>query len=354
MTSKRVSGQVAVPDIGLVARIERQLVSKHSRETTSLTSNFSINLPYCCTRHSLTRPSCFAGTKPLGIFLPGQTPSLAVTRHGGKELEGVTAATSQPFSLGPGHFSSFFINDASGGPNTTEWYFCETFDLPAVIMTKLTPIHEVEVLFAKRLVSTTNTVLARPGNKSIFPFTHEHWLGSVVIIAGASDTPQGPQACIWFTETDDFGEDIWVIQILGSLSHDQPLNSFAKGVAWAPTDDKTYGELLVVGHSKSNQAPSEAFVWRGNRALSDTEPEPEFTRYFNDLEYILTKTGAGELSGMGSDWVLTEATGISVTPAYGTRIVGWGVNPEGGIEAWLVTDYPTHDDLFDDCIDKET
>jgi hypothetical protein len=40
---------------------------------------------------------------------------------------------------------------------------------------------------------------------------------------------------------------------------------------------------------------------------------------------------------MGSEWILNEATGIS---ALGDRIVGWGVNPEGGIEAWLVTDFP--------------
>ena len=44
-----------------------------------------------------------------------------------------------------------------------------------------------------------------------------------------------------------------------------------------------------------------------------------------------------ELSGMGSEWILNEARGVS---AAGDRIVGWGVNPEGGIEAWLVTGFP--------------
>jgi len=35
-----------------------------------------------------------------------------------------------------------------------------------------------------------------------------------------------------------------------------------------------------------------------------------------------------------------RGTGIS---AAGDRIVGWGTNPEGGIEAWLVTGFPTAD-----------
>ena len=70
--------------------------------------------------------------------------------------------------------------------------------------------------------------------------------------------------------------------------------------------------------------------------------------YFRDLEYILTKTGTGEASGMGSDWVFKDATGIS---AAGDRIVGWGINPEGGIEAWIVTGYPTMEAIFPECID---
>ena len=28
------------------------------------------------------------------------------------------------------------------------------------------------------------------------------------------------------------------------------------------------------------------------------------------------------------------------------RIVGWGVNPEGGIEAWVVTGYPDDELVF--------
>jgi len=46
---------------------------------------------------------------------------------------------------------------------------------------------------------------------------------------------------------------------------------------------------------------------------------------------------------MGSSWILYEATGIS---AAGDRIVGWGINPEGGIEAWLVTGFPFDELVF--------
>ena len=96
---------------------------------------------------------------------------------------------------------------------------------------------------------------------------------------------------------------------------------------------------MVIGYSRTNLYPSEAFVWTGNPSL---EEDPEES-YFYDLEYILTKTGAGEISGMGSEWILTEATGLS---AAGDRIVGWGVNPEGGVEAWVVTGYPYDELVF--------
>ncbi len=71
--------------------------------------------------------------------------------------------------------------------------------------------------------------------------------------------------------------------------------------------------------------------------------EDEYIGYFYDLEYILIKTGAGEASLMGSSWILYEATGIS---AAGDRIVGWGINPEGGVEAWLVTNFPYDELVF--------
>jgi hypothetical protein len=67
--------------------------------------------------------------------------------------------------------------------------------------------------------------------------------------------------------------------------------------------------------------------------------------YMYDLEYILTKTLAFEISSGGSEWILQEATGVSFG-VDGTRIVGWGTNPEGGGEAWLVTGYPFDDPVF--------
>ncbi|MHC5050492.1 MAG: hypothetical protein ACYTGK_07750 [Planctomycetota bacterium] len=146
------------------------------------------------------------------------------------------------------------------------------------------------------------------------------------IIAGRSDSPRGPQACIWFV--DETTEE-WVVKGLGGLSK-KKLDSVATGIAYKP--GSTAGELMVVGKSQSILYPSEAFVWCGNPVLEDDE-----IGYLYDLEYILIKTGAAETSLMGSMWILNEATGVS---AAGDRIVGWGVNPEGGIEAWLVTGFP--------------
>jgi uncharacterized membrane protein len=149
------------------------------------------------------------------------------------------------------------------------------------------------------------------------------------VIAGRSDSPKGPQACIWFK--NDSG--VWVIKGLGGLSK-RKLNSVAKGVAYRP--GSPVGELIVVGKSATIQEPEEAFVWTGN-------PDVEEAGYIYTLEYILIHTGAGEDSLMGSRWVLKDATGIS---ADGTRIVGWGVNPEGGVEAYLVNGFPFGELIF--------
>jgi uncharacterized membrane protein len=155
---------------------------------------------------------------------------------------------------------------------------------------------------------------------------------TAIYIAGRSDSPKGPQACIWFVD-DATGE--WVVKGLGSLSK-KNMDSVATGIAYRP--GSAVGELIVVGYSKSILYPSEAFVWTGNPTLEEEE-----IGYFYDLEYILTKTGAGEASLMGSEWILNEATGIS---AAGDRIVGWGINPEGGVEAWLVTNFPYDELVF--------
>lgn len=154
------------------------------------------------------------------------------------------------------------------------------------------------------------------------------------VIAGRSDSPKGPVACIWFIDAAT-GE--WVIKPLGSLSK-RSKDAAATGVAWRV--GAADGDLIVVGRSKSILYPSEALVWTGNPTLEEEE-----IGYLYDLEYILTKTGVGEASAMGSEWILSEATGIS---AAGDRIVGWGVNPEGGIEAWVVTGFPFDGPLEDE------
>ena len=162
-------------------------------------------------------------------------------------------------------------------------------------------------------------------------------------IAGRSDSPKGPQACIWFQGDDpDTPEtETWLVKGLGGLSK-KKYDSVATGIIQRP--DAPDGELMVVGYSKSILYPSEAFVWAGNPVLEPDGENDEFIGYMYDLEYILIKTGAGEASGMGSSWILNQATGVAATlndaGEYTARIVGWGTNPEGGIEAWLAAEFP--------------
>ena len=150
-----------------------------------------------------------------------------------------------------------------------------------------------------------------------------------IFIAGRSDSPKGPQACIWFY--DDTAA-AWVVKGLGGLSK-KKYDSRATGIVHRP--EAADGELMVVGYRKSILYPSEAFVWSGNPTLEEEE-----IGYLYDLEYILIKTGAGEASLMGSSWILNQATGVALNDDLTARIVGWGVNPEGGIEAWLADGFP--------------
>ena len=172
---------------------------------------------------------------------------------------------------------------------------------------------------------------------------------SGIVIAGRSDSPKGPQACIWFEGDDPETPEteVYVVRGIGGLSK-KKYDSVAASIAYRP--DSTAGDLIVVGGSKTIRYPLEAFVWTGNPVLEPDGPytlpdggENEYIGYMYDLEKILIKTGAGEASLLGSSWILTEATGIS---AAGDRIVGYGINPEGGEEAWLVTNYPYDDLVF--------
>ena len=162
----------------------------------------------------------------------------------------------------------------------------------------------------------------------------------LIVVAGRSDSPKGPQACIWFQDTVD-DETTWVVKGIGGLSK-KSLDSVATGIAHRP--DSEVGDFIVVGRSQSILYDSEALVWTGNAVIDDEVAEEDVVGYLYDLEYILIKTGAAAASAMGSDWILSEATGISVNDLE-TRIVGYGVNPEGGLEAWLVTGFPY--DLLD-------
>ena len=183
-----------------------------------------------------------------------------------------------------------------------------------------------------------------------------------IYIAGRSDSPKGPQACIWFEGDDPITEEIetWLVKGLGGLSK-KKYDSVATGIVYRP--GSTAGDLMVVGTSKSILYPSEAFVWTGNPVLEPDAPEggyilpdgntSEYIGYMYDLEKILIKTGAGEASGLGSAWILNEGTGVALSDVTNdgdtgpsARIVGWGTNPEGGGEAWLVTNFPYDDLLF--------
>lgn len=182
--------------------------------------------------------------------------------------------------------------------------------------------------------------------------------GGLIYVAGRSDSPKGPQACIWFQGDDPATPDVveaWVVKGIGGLST-KKYNSVATGIIHRP--GSTAGELLVVGNSQSILYPSEAFVWTGNPVLEPDGPYTlpdgtvsDFIGYMYDLEKILIKTGAGEASGMGSAWILNGTTGVALSSVVNAgdngpsaRIVGWGTNPEGGTEAWLVTNFP-YDDL---------
>jgi hypothetical protein len=182
----------------------------------------------------------------------------------------------------------------------------------------------------------------------------------VIYVAGRSDSPKGPQACIWFPGDDPETPDVveaYLVKGIGGLSK-KKYDSVATGIVYRP--GSTAGDLMVVGTSKTILYPSEAFVWTGNPVL---EPDGLFTLpdgtvsdyigYMYDLEKILIKTGAAEASAAGSAWILNEGTGVALSDVVNAgdngpsaRIVGWGTNPEGGIEAWLVTNYPYDDLVF--------
>ena len=65
------------------------------------------------------------------------------------------------------------------------------------------------------------------------------------IIAGRSDSPKGPQACIWFV---DETTETWVVKALGGLSK-KKLDSVATGIAYRP--GSLVGDLSSWAQSQS-------------------------------------------------------------------------------------------------------
>jgi len=119
--------------------------------------------------------------------------------------------------------------------------------------------------------------------------------GSVIV--GRSSSDAGMEAFRW-TQSDGMAG-------LGGLA-DEP-----DGVAYAVSGDGS----VIVGHSTSDEYYGEAFIWdaeHGMRPLADMLADYGF-----------------DVAG----WELREARGIS---ADGLTICGWGINPGGQHEAWVV------------------
>ncbi len=121
------------------------------------------------------------------------------------------------------------------------------------------------------------------------------------VVVGASFSTSGRQAFMWTQATGMFG--------LGELVGGT-FDSFARSVSGDGT--------LVVGTSVgSNGAIGNAFIWDAVNGMRDLK-----TVLINDY-------GETNLTG----WFLRDATGISTNGRY---ITGYGTNPGGAVEAWLV------------------
>ena len=135
----------------------------------------------------------------------------------------------------------------------------------------------------------------------------------VIYIAGRSDSPKGPQACIWFQGDDPDTPEVetWVVkgtgralqEERGQRGHRHRLPARIDGGrpdrrGLQPDHPLPLGGLCLDRQPGARGGP--------NPADGDVN---EYIGYIYDLEYILIKTGAGEASLMGSSWILNEATG---------------------------------------------
>jgi probable HAF family extracellular repeat protein len=125
--------------------------------------------------------------------------------------------------------------------------------------------------------------------------------GSVLV--GGNAGPQGNQAYRW---TEDKGSEL-----LGKLPGGGGL---AGATAFATTDN---GKVVV---GASGAAKRDAFVWT------------KATGMFKLQDYLV---GLG-VTGLDG-WRLDTALAIS---ADGTKIAGWGINPDGHVQSWLVDNLP--------------
>jgi len=125
--------------------------------------------------------------------------------------------------------------------------------------------------------------------------------GSVIV--GSSRSSNGSEAFRW---TKDDSRMVGLGDFPGGI-----FSSYAKGVS-------EYGSVVVGYGTSSNGA--EAFIWTQD----------------NGMKSIKDKLVASGVNMSG--WHLIEATGVS---GDGTKIVGYGTNPSGQVEAWLVSIIPS-------------
>ena len=149
---------------------------------------------------------------------------------------------------------------------------------------------------------------------------------------------------IWFQEVGaSTWVEGWVVKDIGTCQPGHPFSN-AKVTGIIATPGGAAGDYMAIGTATTSFEPQEAFIWKGN-ANSDVVVCPDYDATHGEalyrLEYVLTHTGAGEASSAGSDWVYTAANGIAIgfdhmNEPDNIRILGSGINPEGGEEAFLM------------------
>jgi probable HAF family extracellular repeat protein len=128
------------------------------------------------------------------------------------------------------------------------------------------------------------------------------------VVVGQGNSSDGPEAFRWTSGGGMVG--------LGDLPH---------GVFWSIAYATNSDGSIVVG-SASTAVGTEAFIWDSGTGMRNLREV-----LVNDFDYPLT------------GWSLTAATGVS---ADGLVIVGYGINPQGKVEAWVAYMSPFVDGDF--------